>query len=107
MATAWPLMRIAAARGDRAVYETWCQLCHGALGEGDTTLSEAYQARPANLHSATITGYADGTLFYVISRGYNQMPAYAADLFLDDRWAVVHYVRAQQRSQNAREEDLP
>jgi len=34
------------------------------------------------------------------------MPAYAADLSVDQRWAVVHYVRALQRAQNAKDEDL-
>jgi mono/diheme cytochrome c family protein len=35
------------------------------------------------------------------------MPSYAADIEEDDRWAVVHYIRALQRSQNARDEDIP
>jgi len=94
------------ARG-RLRYEQSCELCHGPLGQGKTALSEAYQAQPANLQSATIRDYGDGRLFYVVSYGFSNMPGYAVDLSVDDRWAAVHYVRALQRSQNAREEDLP
>jgi len=35
------------------------------------------------------------------------MPSYAADLTEDERWAVIHYVRALQRALNARDSDLP
>ncbi|MCP4661623.1 MAG: DUF3341 domain-containing protein [bacterium] len=101
-----PRTRELLARG-RATYQRFCELCHGPLATGTTTLSEAYQAQPANLQSASIRNYADGRLFYVVSYGFNNMPGYAVDLSIDDRWAVVHYVRALQRSQNAREEDLP
>ena len=34
------------------------------------------------------------------------MPAYAAQIPVDDRWAIVGYVRALQRSQRARIEDV-
>ena len=90
----------------RRQYQNHCQVCHGALGEGKPSLSAAYTAKPANLQSSTIMGYPDGRIYYAISHGYNSMPAYAGDLSPDDRWAVVHYVRALQRSQHAREEDL-
>ena len=38
--------------------------------------------------------------------GKNAMPSHAADLSETQRWAVVHYVRALQRAQNAKDEDL-
>jgi len=91
----------------RTAWRNYCQVCHGPLGQGKTSLSEAYKAQPANLHSGSIRDYPDGTIFYVISYGKNTMPGYAVDLSVEDRWAVVHYVRALQRSLNAREEDLP
>ena len=94
------------ARG-KARYETFCQVCHGALGDGKGSLSEAYEAEPSNFHSSTLREYPDGQIFHVISEGYGSMPAYGAELPVDDRWAVVHYVRALQRAMNAKEEDLP
>jgi mono/diheme cytochrome c family protein len=35
------------------------------------------------------------------------MPAYGPQIPVEDRWAIVGYVRALQRSQNARIEDVP
>ncbi len=90
----------------RAVYNAHCAVCHGAVGDGTATLSSAYGAKPANLHSQSIRDYPDGRLYGVVALGKNAMPSYAADLTEEERWTVVHYVRALQRAQNAREEDL-
>ncbi len=43
----------------------------------------------------------DGKLFNTISNGIRKMPGYAAQIKTRDRWAIVAYVRALQRSQNA------
>ena len=50
----------------------------------------------------TPTGRSTGS----IVMGKNAMPSHAADLSETQRWAVVHYVRALQRAQNAKDEDL-
>jgi cytochrome c553 len=91
----------------RAEYQVRCAVCHGALGDGTPTLTAAYGAKPANLVAPNIRAYADGQIYGTIVLGKNAMPAYAADLPEDARWAVVHYVRALQRAQNAKDEDLP
>jgi mono/diheme cytochrome c family protein len=102
-----PLPRTPAvmARG-RAAYQTHCVVCHDPLGTGLPSLSAAYGAKPANLHTDAIRGYPDGQIYGTIVLGKNAMPSYAADLSEDDRWAVVHYVRALQRAQNAKAEDF-
>lgn len=83
-----------------------CAVCHGALGNGVPTLTAAYGAKPANLQSQTFLNCPDGKIYHVIVKGKNAMPSYAADLTEEERWAVVHYVRALQRAQNAKDEDL-
>lgn len=103
-----PLPRSAAVlRRGRSLYATYCSVCHGILGDGVPTLTAAYGARPANLVSPQITGYPDGLLYHAVVAGKNAMPSYAADLTEDERWAVIHYVRALQRALNARDSDLP
>jgi mono/diheme cytochrome c family protein len=101
-----PMNAAVLARG-RAEYQIRCTVCHGALGDGVPTLTAAYGAKPANLLSPAIRAYPDGTLYGTIVLGKNAMPSYAADMTEDARWAVVHYVRALQRAQNAKDEDLP
>ena len=49
----------------------------------------------------------NGQLFNTISNGYNTMMGYAAQIPHADRWAIVLYVRALQRSQNASLDDIP
>ncbi len=102
-----PLPRTPAvlARG-RTVFEQHCVVCHGPLGTGMPTLGAAYGAKPANLQAPDFLPDTDGMVYGVIVLGKNAMPSYAADLPEDDRWAVIHYLRALQRAQNAKDEDL-
>jgi mono/diheme cytochrome c family protein len=94
------------SRGRKA-FNTYCSVCHGALGDGVPTLTAAYGAKPANLQSKAIRDYSDGTIYDTIIMGKNSMPSYAPMLSEDERWATVHYLRALQRSRNALDKDLP
>ncbi len=102
-----PLPRTPAvfALGQKA-YNTRCVVCHGALANGVGSLTAAYGGKPANLQAQQFRDYPDGKIYWAIVNGKNAMPAQAADLTEDQRWAVVHYVRALQRAQNAKDEDL-
>lgn len=91
----------------RKAFTIRCSACHGALGNGLGTLGTAYGAKPANLQAPQFLAYPDGKLYWAIVNGKNAMPGQGADLDEDQRWAVVHYVRALQRAQNAKDEDLP
>ncbi len=91
----------------RQGFATYCSVCHGILGDGATTLTAAYGAKPANLVSQQIIQYTDGRLYHAITAGKNAMPSYVGELTLDERWAVVHYIRTLQRALNARDEDIP
>jgi mono/diheme cytochrome c family protein len=102
-----PLPRTSAVLAlGRSEYQTRCVVCHGLLGDGVPTLTGAYGAKPANLLTPAVRAYPDGYIYGTIILGKNAMPSYAADLPEDARWAVVHYVRALQRAQNAKDEDL-
>jgi cytochrome c5 len=90
----------------RQAYRNFCAVCHDIRGNGTPTLTAAYGAKPANLVSRTIIDLPDGKIHHVILVGKNAMPAYAADLNADERWAAVHYVRALQRASNAKDEDF-
>jgi mono/diheme cytochrome c family protein len=90
----------------RRVYETHCLVCHGQLGDGKKLLSDEYKATPTNLHSSVIKQASDGYLFGVISLGKNAMASYSKDISPDERWSLVHYLRALQRSQDASQADF-
>ena len=41
-----------------------------------------------------IQNYTDGRLYTVLHKGGSNMPPYAEALSVDERWAVVHFVRS-------------
>ena len=100
-----PVSAAVLARG-RSMFDLHCAVCHDRLGTGKAWLDSTYQAMPANLQSGPVRALPDGALYWVISQGIRTMPAYAADIASDDRWAIVTYLRALQRSQDAPARDL-
>ncbi len=103
-----PLPRTPAVmQAGRQAFLTYCSPCHGILGNGQPTLTAPYGAKPANLISQAIQDYPDGKIYHVIVSGKNAMPGYPAELTQDERWAVIDYVRALQRAQNALDSDIP
>lgn len=94
-----PLTRQLLERGhDR--FRIFCATCHGELGDGRSQVAENMTLRPPpSLHEPRITAYPPGRLFRVVSRGYGLMPSYAAELSVEDRWAVVAFVKALELSQ--------
>jgi hypothetical protein len=63
--------------------------------------------RPPSFHSERLRQAPDGYLFDVITHGFGVMPSYAAQVPVADRWAIVRYLRALQRSQWATLADVP
>ena len=85
-----------------------CSPCHGQLADGNgITKKLGAMAVVANLHDARIVKMTDGELFYVITNGRNLMGAYGPNVTVEDRWAVVAYLRALQFSQLASIDDVP
>jgi mono/diheme cytochrome c family protein len=48
-----------------------------------------------------------GQIFYTITNGKGKMAGYGASIEPRERWAIVLYIQALQRSQDARLEDVP
>jgi hypothetical protein len=85
-----------------------CSPCHGQLADGNgITKKINAMAVVANLHDKRMVEMTDGELFYVITNGRNLMGAYGANVTVEDRWAIVAYLRALQLSQLGTVDDLP
>lgn len=98
----------------RERYDIYCSPCHGLGGYGDgmvakraDALQEGTWTPPASFHTELVRGRPAGHLFNTISNGIRNMPAYGPQVPVTDRWAIVAYIRALQRSQNAPVEDVP
>ncbi len=86
-------------------YDIYCSPCHGYFAEGDSRLNGQFP-NPPSLHSEKVRNWSDGRMFSVLTDGQNIMPSYSYQLDRNERWAVILYVRALQRSLNAKESDL-
>jgi mono/diheme cytochrome c family protein len=83
-------------------YGIYCTPCHDGLGNGKGLVIQRAQNQafaPPTFHDDRIRKMPDGQLFQTITYGFNNMPAYGAQLPIEDRWATVAYVRALQLSQ--------
>jgi mono/diheme cytochrome c family protein len=94
-------------------YDIFCIVCHGRNGEGDGPATGVNPATgvqrfpaPPSLHTDQARAYADGAIYHIVTEGLGQMPGYGDKLTEEDRWNVIHYVRALQRAMNPRPEDL-
>ena len=90
-------------------YNVYCSPCHGKSGNGNGIIMQGdYGYTPASsYHVERLRQVADGYLYDSITNGVRNMPAYAQQIPVRDRWAIVAYIRALQRSQYAEPEDLP
>jgi len=85
-----------------------CSPCHGATADGNgITKKIGAMLVVANLHDKRIVEMADGELFFVITNGRNNMGAYGANVTVEDRWAIVAYLRALQLARLGTIDDVP
>ncbi len=98
----------------RERYDVFCSPCHGLGGVGNgavavraDALQEGTWTPPSSFHTELVRSRPVGHLYNTITHGIRNMPAYGTMIDRSDRWAIVAYVRALQRSQYATVEDVP
>lgn len=91
----------------RERYDIYCAPCHGTVGDGRGIVAEYGWGLPANLHQDVFRQQPEGQLYDTITNGRNTMFPYGDKLDVQDRWAVVAYVRALQRAQQGDVNDVP
>lgn len=104
--TAVAIDRVLLERG-REQYTIFCAPCHGALGDGNGITKLYGMGATPTYHDDRIRQMSEGEIFNTITNGKNTMLAYGDRIVAADRWAVVAYVRALQRAQQGRVEDVP
>lgn len=80
-----------------------CAICHGTSGMGGGAdaaygIVGAYglSVAPSSIIEELIQQQPDGQLFNTITHGVRNMPAYGHQVKVQDRWAIVAYVRVLQ-----------
>lgn len=89
-------------------FEINCAICHGLLADSNGVVKQiANWAVVANLQDDRIRQQPDGQIFNTITHGKNTMGAYGPNIAVEDRWAIVAYLRALHKSQRSILADLP
>jgi len=84
-----------------------CAICHGPTGAGDGIVKQYGMATIVSIIDDRITNMSDGEIFNTITHGKNTMMSYGGSVTVNDRWAIIAYLRALQRSQRATAADVP
>jgi mono/diheme cytochrome c family protein len=84
-----------------------CSVCHGLTAAGNGVAKLYGLSTVATLQDERIRKMADGEIFNTITNGKNTMMSYGGNVPVADRWAIIAYLRALQRSQNATAADIP
>ena len=102
----WPVNAAVLARG-QVQYKAICASCHGADGYGQGIIVRRGFPSPPSYHEQRLIDAPVGHLYDVITNGYGAMYPYKSIVDVQDRWAIVAYIRALQRSQRATVADVP
>jgi len=101
-----PLTTAFVSRG-RERYDIYCSPCHDRVGTGNGMIVRRGFKHPPSFHIDRLRGADAGYVFDVVTHGFGAMPGYAPQIPVEDRWAIVAYLRALQRSQWATLTDVP
>jgi len=89
-------------------FDIYCAPCHGGLGDGNgITKKLGLMPAVASLQDKRIVEMTDGEVFNTVTHGKNLMGAYGPIVPVEDRWAIIAYLRALELSQLGSVDDLP
>ena len=94
----FPVTKEVVDRG-RERYEIFCTACHGLTGNGDGMIVRRGFRRAASFNDDRLRQAPVGHFFDAITNGWGAMPSYASQIPVQDRWAIITYIRALQLSQ--------
>lgn len=87
-------------------YNIFCKYCHGDSGSGDGLVVQRGFPAPPSYHIERLRNISDGHLYVTIKDGLGRMPRFGNRIDVNDRWAIVAYIRALQVSQSATGSEL-
>ncbi|HEY8131556.1 MAG TPA: cytochrome c [Thermoanaerobaculia bacterium] len=102
----FPITMAVMNRGEER-YNIFCSECHGKVGDGNGMIPSRGYRRPPSYHTDTLRAAKTGHFFDVMTNGFGSMPSYADQVPVNDRWAIIAYIRALQLSQHATINDVP
>jgi mono/diheme cytochrome c family protein len=101
-----PVTEALMARGQQR-FNIYCLPCHDPQGTGNGIVKKHGYASVRSLHEKPVVIQPDGEIFNTITYGNKTMFPYGSQISVEDRWAIVAYVRALQRSRLGLLDEVP
>jgi mono/diheme cytochrome c family protein len=79
-------------------FQIFCAMCHGFTGDGDGMIVRRGFRQPPSYHEERLRQARVGYFFRVMTEGFGAMPSYRTQIPVQDRWAIIAYIRALQLS---------
>jgi len=89
-------------------FDIFCAVCHGKDGQAANSYvaGEGRVQGIVSITTPTVDAMPDGQIYHIVTHGRGRMPNYSAQLLPQDRWAVIHYLRALHRATSAKGDEL-
>jgi mono/diheme cytochrome c family protein len=87
-------------------FNIYCSPCHSEIGDGNGMIVARGFKKPPSYHTDRLRNAPVGHFFDVITNGFGAMGDYSEQVSVQDRWAIVAYIRALQLSQDATKADV-
>ncbi|MCC7430249.1 cytochrome c [bacterium] len=84
----------------KKMFQVYCQVCHGAGGEGNGIVTKRGYPPPPSLLLENAKNMKNGQIYHIITKGYKNMPSYSSQVERQDRWQIVSYIRTLQEVKN-------
>lgn len=91
----------------RERYDVFCAPCHDRAGTGEGIVVKKGMLQPPRFADPRLRAMPLGQLYGIVTAGVRNMPPYAAQIPVADRWAITAYVRALQISRSAEKALVP
>jgi cytochrome c len=88
-------------------YNIYCTACHGGVGDGNGVTKFRGMVITPSYHDDRLRDMPEGEIFNTLTNGKGLMGYYKDKLTVEERWAVIAYVRVLQRAHNASAADVP
>jgi mono/diheme cytochrome c family protein len=83
-----------------------CLPCHGKLGDGKGMIALRGFRQPPTYHQDRLRNAPTSHFYDVMTNGFGAMPAYSEVVTPEDRWKIIAYIRALQKSQSVNVNEL-
>lgn len=77
----------------KALYRSFCAICHGLGGEGDGRVIPLGVPKPRSYHDPAVKAMPEGYFYFAATNGFGRMLSYKSRIPERERWLIAHYIK--------------